>query len=90
MVNTITLKKLRPDLPEVIRHIDGKLDRYIITKRGKPVAVMMSVDDYEGFLETMEILADKETVRRIKKAQIEIKQGKTVSLKDLRKKIENV
>ncbi len=90
MVNTITLKELRPELPAVIKGIDAKLDRYIITKRGKPVAVMMSPDDYEGLLETIEILSDKETARRIKKAKREMKEGKTVSLKDLRCKIEKL
>ncbi len=90
MVNTITLKELRPKLPEVIKDIDTKLDRYIITKRGRPIAVMMSPDDYEGLLETIEILSDKETARRIKKAKREIKEGKTVSLEDLRRKIEKL
>lgn len=90
MVNTITLKALRPQLPAVMRDIDTKLDRYIITKRGKPVAVMMSVDDYEGFLETMEILTDKEAVKRIRRSQEEIRKGKTISLEALRRRIENV
>jgi len=88
MVNTITLKELRPELPEVIKGIDTKLDRYIVTKRGKPIAIMMSPDDYEGLLETIEILSNKETARRIKRAKREIKEGKTVSLEDLRCKIE--
>jgi len=90
MVNTITLKELRPGLPEVIKDIDTKLDRYIITKRGRPIAVMMSPDDYEGLLETIEILSDKETARRIKKAKREIKEGKTISLEDLRRKVEKL
>ncbi len=90
MVNTITLKELRPQLPAVMRDIDTRLDRYIITKRGKPVAVMMSVDDYEGFLETMEILTDKEAVKRIRRSQEEIRKGKTISLEALRRRIENV
>ena len=90
MVNTITLKELRPGLPEVINGIDSRLDRYIVTKRGKPVAVMMSVDDYEGLLETIEILSDKETVKRIKTAKQEVKEGKTVSLRELRKQLEDV
>jgi prevent-host-death family protein len=88
MVNTITLKQLRPGLPKVINYIDARLDRYIITKRGKPVAVMMSTDDYEGLLETIEILSDRETARRIKKAKQEIKKGNTVSLEELRRRIE--
>ena len=90
MVNTITLKELRPELPEIIKGIDEKFNRYIVTKRGKPVAIMMSVDDYEGLLETIDILSDKEAVKRIKAAKKDIKEGRTVSLKDLRRKLENV
>ena len=90
MVNTITLKNLRPELPGVIKDIDTKLDRYIVTKRGVPIAVMMSPDDYEGLLETIEILSDKDTARRIKIAKQEIKEGKTISLEELRRRIEKV
>ncbi len=32
----------------------------------------MSVDDYEGLLETIEILSDAELMKRIKKAEKEI------------------
>ena len=90
MENTITLKELRPRLPEVINSIDGRLNRYIVTKRGRPVAAMMSIDDYEGLLETIEILSDKQAVKRIKEAKKEIAAGKTVSLKKLRKRLEDV
>ena len=90
MVNTITLKELRPELPKVIKGIDAKLDRYIVTKRGKPIAVMLSPDDYDGLLETIEILSDKETAKRLKKAKQEIKTGKTITLEELRRKIEKL
>ncbi len=90
MVNTVTLKELRPQLPQVINSIDGKLDRYIITKRGKPVVVMMSIDDYESLLETIDILSDKEVMTRIKQATKEIKEGKTVSWDKVRKDIGRV
>ncbi|MEW6097530.1 MAG: type II toxin-antitoxin system Phd/YefM family antitoxin [bacterium] len=90
MVNTVSLKKLRPELPKVIKDIDTKLDRYIITRRGEPVAIMMSPEDYEGILETIDILSNKEVVKRIKKAKQEIKEGNTISLEDLRCKIEKL
>ena len=77
-------------MPEVINNIDKLLDRYIVTKRGKPVAAMMSIDDYEGLLETIEILSDKQAVNRVKLSKKEISDGKTVSLKELRKRLEDV
>lgn len=90
MVHTITLKELRPQLPTVIDGIDKKLDRYVITRHGKPVAVLMSVDDYEGLLETIEILSDKETMKRIEEGKKAIREGRTVALEDIRKRLERV
>lgn len=90
MVHSISLKELRPELPSVINNIDAKLDRYIVTKRGKPVAVLMSPADYESLLETIDILSDKQAVERIKHSKNQIKRGETVSLEDLKKQIEDV
>ena len=83
MTRTVNLKELRPKLPSVMEAVDKKLDRYIVTKRGHPLAVILSVDDYEGMLETMEILRDKVGMRRLKKAESEVREGKTRSLKDI-------
>ncbi len=84
MTNTLSLKQLRPELPKVIESIDEKFDRFIITKRGKPVVVMMSVDDYESLIETLDILEDKETMKRIRKGEAEIKAGKTKSWQEVK------
>ena len=75
MTKNISLKQLRPRLPKVISEIDSKMDRFIITKRGKPVALMMSIDDYESLIETLDILADRKLIKRIKEAEIEVRKG---------------
>ncbi|MDP2940064.1 MAG: type II toxin-antitoxin system Phd/YefM family antitoxin [Candidatus Omnitrophota bacterium] len=87
MVNTISVRELRPKLAEVLKIIHDRFDRYIITKRGQPEAVIMSVDDYESILETMEIQSDKSLMRRIKKAEKEIKQGKGTSLEKIKREL---
>lgn len=90
MVNTVALKQLRPDLPKVIERIDSKLDRYVVTKHGKPVVMMMSMDDYDSLMETIDILTDKEAVKRIRQAKKEITQGKTVAWDKVRHVIESI
>ena len=42
MTKSVTLKTLRPKLPKIIEEIDSKMDRFIITKRGRPVALMIT------------------------------------------------
>lgn len=89
-MTTVSLKELRPNLPKIVNDIDSKLDRVTITKRGQPTVIMMSIDDYESLTETLNILSDKSGLTRIKAGMKDIKEGKTVSLKSLRKKLENV
>lgn len=85
MVSTVSLKELRPKLPKVIDRIDHRLDRYVVTRRGKPVIVMLGVEDYESLLETVEILADPNMMKRIRTGEREIRQGKTRSWEDVKR-----
>ncbi len=87
MVNTLTLKELRPGLPKVIDRIDEKLDRYIITRHGKPVVVMLGVDDYESMVETLEILADDELIKGIREGLTDIKKGRVHSWAESKKRL---
>ena len=77
MVSTVTLKELRPRLPNVIDRIDRKLDRFVITRRGQPVAVMLSIDDYEALMETLDILADPKAMAGLRKGERDYRAGKT-------------
>ena len=87
MVNTISLKELRPSLPKVIEKIDGKMDRYIITKHGKPVVAMISIADYESLMETLDILSDPETMARIKRSEEDIRKGRVHSWEEIKKSL---
>lgn len=87
MTKSITLKKLRPGLPRIIDAIDSRLDRFIITRRGKPVALMMAIDDYEGILETLDILANTKLMKKIRQAKLDIKKGKVKTLSALEKEM---
>ena len=87
MTVTIPLTELRPKLPEVMDRVSKYFDRCIITRHGKPEAVMLSIEDYESILETLEIQSDKSLMRRIKKAQRELKAGKGISLEKVKKEL---
>lgn len=78
MYHHITLKELRPKLPKVIEQVDAELDRYIISKHGEPIAILLSLDDYESLIETLNERTDKENLKRIRKGMREAKEGKTI------------
>ena len=90
MIKTITLKKLRPKLSSVIRDIDIKMDRFIITKRGIPAAIMVAPEDYESLVETLEILSNRGLLDRLMHAKRDAAVGHTKSLEQLTKELEIV
>ena len=87
MIATLSLKELRPDLPRVIEQVDRKLDRFVITKRGRPVAVLLSADDYESLMETLDILADPKASASLRRGETDIRSGRTRSWGDVRKSL---
>ena len=50
--------------------------------------VLISPEDYEGLLETIEILSDKTAAKKIRKSRREARAGKTVSLEAPRRRLE--
>ena len=85
MVNFISIRDLRPGLATVMERIHKRFDRYIVTKRGKPEMVMMSMDDYESMIETLDIESDKVLMHQLKKAQHDMEKGKGTSLEKIHK-----
>ncbi len=87
MVNFISIRDLRPGLSNIIKKINQKFERYVITRHGKPEVVMMSYEDYESILETLEIESDKVLMKRLKKAKEDLKAGKGSSLDEINKEL---
>ena len=87
MVNTISIKELRPKLSNILNHIHNKFDRYVITRHGKPEIVMLSVEDFESIIETLAIQSDKDLMKRIKKGEKDLKSGKGASLDKLNREL---
>jgi len=58
MAKYISVRELRKNLANVIKDVKAHYERYVVSKHGEPEAVLMSMDDYEGWLETLEIMSD--------------------------------
>ena len=87
MTKSVTLKRLRPNLPEIIDEIDEKMDRFIITRRGRPVALMMAIDDYESMLETLDVLSNPALMKRIRASEADITKGRVKTLARIEKEL---
>lgn len=81
---TISLTELRPRLSDLIDRAHEHFDRFLITRRGRAQAVLLSSDEFEGLLETLDILSDQELVRQLVEADQELAAGGGHSLDEIR------
>ena len=86
---TVPVRELRNELSQVIDQVADLREHIIVTRRGRPAAVLVPVDEYESLEETAEILSDAETMAAIDQGRREVERGETVTLDDLRRELQS-
>jgi len=76
----LPLATVKNRISEVVDRLEREHGRVVITKHGRPAAVVMSVEDLEGLEETLSILSDSKLMRRVRKADAEIAAGEAEEL----------
>ena len=72
----IPVTKAKSKLLDIIRKIESSDDTVAITKNGVPQAVLLSMNKFEGLVETLEILSDDKAMKSIRKSIKEAREGK--------------
>ena len=82
----VPFTEARANLTELLDAVEDKQEHVLITRNGKPSAVMLSADEYESLEESLEILQDKELMEALKRSEGDVRAGRLVPLADLRTK----
>ena len=64
----IPVTKVKSSLLELLRRINDSDGTIAITKNGVPEAVLLSMDRFQGILETLEILSDEKAMESIRRS----------------------
>ena len=82
MLEAISITKARKEFLPLIDRVEDELYRFMLTKHGKPVAVVISYEEYSRMVETLRLIEDRELAREIKQGSAEVEQGNVISLTD--------
>lgn len=72
----IPVSKAKARFSELLRRVKEYHESFAITQRGKVEGVLMSIEELESLIETLEILSDRELMRSIDRAFEDEKAGK--------------
>jgi prevent-host-death family protein len=73
---TLSVSEAKMKLSALTESVNTTNEEVIITKNGKPVAVLVSPDEFESWRETMQIRFDADFMKEIKKGLIALKKDK--------------
>jgi len=75
--NIIPVTTAKRELMRLLKKIQGGGDPLVITRDGKAAGILMSADEYESLTETLEILSDTKLMKSIRRAQEDLRKGRT-------------
>lgn len=61
----LPLSEVKTKLSQLVGEVAARDEQIVITRNGRAAAVLLSQDQFEGWRETVEILADKEFMKEI-------------------------
>lgn len=82
MSETVPFTEAKAHLSELVDRTSKEHQRFIVTRNGRPVAVLVSPDDLASLEETVDIVQDKALIASIRRSRREAAEGKRLRLKD--------
>ena len=87
MAKTIPFTEARARLTALLDDVEARHEHVVITRKGRPSAVLLSTDEYEALQETLEILEDEDTLEALRESERDVRAGRLTSLEEVRREL---
>jgi prevent-host-death family protein len=69
MAKTLPISEAKMKLAELVASLDAGDEEVIITRNGRPVAILLATEAYEALQETLALLSNPQTIAQIHRAK---------------------
>lgn len=69
MAKILPISEVKARLPELVTRVQERDDEVVVTRNGKPAAVLVNYAEYESLKETLDVLADPALMRQIQQSR---------------------
>lgn len=84
MPDSIPLADAKARFSEIVERVVSQQERVVVTRNGRPAAVLLSPDDLESLEETLAILSDPGLAATVAAGREAARAGDVVTLDDIR------
>jgi len=84
MTKTLPISEVKTHLPKLLDGVEEREDEVVVTRNGRPAAVILNYAEYERFKETLDVLSDPDVLGQVRRSRaFYAKGGKGLSFKDV-------
>ena len=84
MAKTLSLSEVKTRLPELIAGVQDREEEVVVTKNGRPAAILINVQEYARLKETLDVLSDPALMKQISQSRAFYRSGrKGLSFEDV-------
>ncbi len=69
MARTLPISEVKARLPELVTGVEEREEEVVVTRKGKPAAVLVNYAEYERLKETLDVLSDPELMKQIRQSR---------------------
>ncbi len=77
-MTTNSLRNVKDRLSEFVERVNREHDRVVITRNGRPTAVLISPEDLDSLEETLELMGDQDAIQGLVAARAAVAAGDVV------------
>lgn len=79
-LDQVSLADAKSRLSEVVDGVEAEHNRVVITRHGKPAAILIAPEDLEALEDTLDLLEDPEALASLRRAADDIERGEVENL----------
>lgn len=76
MAKTLPISEVKARLPELVTGVAEREEEVIVTKNGRPAAMLVSYEEYRRQKDTLDILSDPDLMEQIRRSRTFYQKGR--------------
>jgi prevent-host-death family protein len=86
MSETLPLANVKSRFSEMVDRVERTHDRIVVTRNGRPAAVLISPEDLASLEDTLELLSDPDAMRQLDESRQACADGDVITGDELRRR----
>jgi len=83
MARVLSLSEAKARLSQLVAECEKDEGELVITRNGRPAAVLLSADEYEGWRETRAIMRNRSLMREIRQGLRQLEKGRRFTFEEV-------